>query len=178
MIFKTQPGPLVLWRLSFYIGLVDWVVFRKMICIVSSLFFFSFYCISWEVNQASLTQKVAARWCSPIQGLAFPYIGEHYQAATLKMIWIDFILFCLFLLKTHVVRSESSKLGSKSRCPVMLTYRKSCLSLYRWALPGSDFKNDMDIFHIIFFVSIENPSCEKWIKQVWVKKSLPGDAHL
>ena len=44
MIFKTQHDPLVLWRVSFYIGLEDRVVFWKMIWILSSLFFFNFYC--------------------------------------------------------------------------------------------------------------------------------------
>ena len=180
--FKTRC-PVMLTYTRFWFSLYRWALpgsdFENDVDIVHIMFFcFYWKPILWEVNQASLSPKVAARWCSPIQTFASPYIGEHYRAATLKMIWIDFILFCLFLLKTHVVRSESSKLGSKSRCPVMLTYRKSCLSLYRWALPGSDFENDMDRFHIIFFVSIENPSCEKWIKQVWVQKSLPGDAHL
>ena len=39
------------------------------------IIFFCFYWnpISWEVNQASLIQKVAARWCSPIRDLATPY---------------------------------------------------------------------------------------------------------
>ena len=31
------------------------------------------------------------------------------------------------------------KFGSKSRCPVTLTYIRRSKSLYRWALPGSDF---------------------------------------
>ena len=119
--------PVMLTYTSFCFSLYRWALpgsnFKTDVDRVHIIFFcFYWNPLSWEVNQASLSQKVAARWCSPIGDIVFPYIGERYRAATLKMMWIDFILF--------------------------------------------------------FFVSIENPSCEKWIKQVWVKKSLPGDAHL
>ena len=52
------------------------------------------------MNGASLILKVAARCCSPIQAFASPYIGERYQAATLKMMWIEFILFSFVSIET------------------------------------------------------------------------------
>ena len=70
----------------------------------------------------------------------------------------DYIIFeCslisfLFLLKTNLLRSESSKFESKICCPVMLTYKRSCLTLYRWVLQGINFENDADSVHIIIFL--------------------------
>ena len=70
---------------------------------------------------------------------------------------VDRFHIIFFLLKTTLFGSKSSKFESKSRCLLMLTYRRYCLSLNSWGLLGSDFEIDVDRVHIIFFCFYWNP---------------------
>ena len=134
------------------------------------IIFFCFYWnpLSWEVNQASLSQKVAARWCSPIWELTSPNIGECYWAATLKIIIdsVHIIFFCFHWKPISWEANEASlsqKVAARWSSPIgdLASFYKG--ERYRAAtLKMKNISSSVNYTSLSQKVNIDNIKTEFW----------------